>query len=126
MAETHQVATTQSNSVGPRATSSLRFRANCARAASRTLGDLAAGLREATRFYDLRHSYAAMLIDEGAHPRQSWNAPAAAQSKSPSAGIYGHVFPSLEASLIEALDVVYRSATPAQRAVPASSFSEHP
>ena len=68
-----------------------------------------AGLPEATRFHDLRHSFAALLIAEGAHPKaiMEWLGHSSIQV---TLGTYGHLFPNLEASLVDALDEVYRSA----------------
>ncbi len=70
-----------------------------------------AGLPEATRFHDLRHSYTAMLIAEGAHPRAIMER-LGHSTINVTLGTYGHLFPSLEAALTEALDGVYRSAEP--------------
>ena len=72
---------------------------------------LRAGLPETTRFHDLRHSYAAMLIAEGAHPRAIMER-LGHSTIQVTLGTYGHVFPSLEASLTAALDDVYRTAEP--------------
>jgi integrase len=71
-----------------------------------------AGLPEATRFHDLRHSYAAMLIAEGAHPRAIMER-LGHSTIQVTLGTYGHLFPSLEESLTTALDSVYRTAEPA-------------
>ena len=68
-----------------------------------------AGLPEATRFHDLRHSYAAMLIAQGAHPRAIMER-LGHSTINVTLGTYGHLFPSLEASLTEALDAVYQGA----------------
>ena len=72
---------------------------------------LRAGLPEETRFHDLRHSYAALLIAEGAHPRAIMER-LGHSTIQVTLGTYGHVFPSLEASLTAALDDVYRTAEP--------------
>ena len=72
---------------------------------------LRAGLPAETRFHDLRHSYAAMLIAEGAHPRAIMER-LGHSTIQVTLGTYGHVFPSLEASLTAALDDVYRNAEP--------------
>ncbi len=74
-----------------------------------------AGLPEETRFHYLRHSYAAMLIAEGAHPRAIMER-LGHSTIQVTLGTYGHVFPSLEASLTAALDDVYRTAGPAPSA----------
>ncbi len=68
-----------------------------------------AGLPAQTRFHDLRHSYAAMLIAEGAHPRAIMER-LGHSTIQVTLGTYGHVFPSLEESLTAALDNVYRTA----------------
>ena len=73
------------------------------------------GLPEATRFHDLRHSYAAMLIAESAHPRAIMER-LGHSTIQVTLGTYGHLFPSLEESLTAALDDVYRTAEPTQPA----------
>ncbi|MEX2652891.1 MAG: tyrosine-type recombinase/integrase [Acidimicrobiia bacterium] len=73
---------------------------------------LRAGLPEQTRFHDLRHSYAAMLIAEAAHPRAIMERMGHSTIQV-TLGTYGHLFPNLEAALTDALDEVYRSAEPA-------------
>ncbi len=74
---------------------------------------------EATRFHDLRHSCAALLIAEGAHPKaiMDWLGHSSIQV---TLGTYGHLFPNLEASLVDALDEVYRSAQPIEVATVSS------
>jgi len=72
---------------------------------------LRAGLPEETRFHDLRHSYAAMLIAESAHPRAIMER-LGHSTIQVTLGTYGHLFPSLEASLTDALDDVCRKAEP--------------
>lgn len=57
-----------------------------------------AGLPPQTRFHDLRHSYTAMLSAEGAHPRAIMER-LGHSTIQVTLGAYGHVFPSLEASL---------------------------
>ena len=74
-----------------------------------------AGLPEATRFHDLRHSYAAMLIAEGAHPRAIMERMGHSTIQV-TLGTYGHLFPSLEEALTDALDDVYRAAEPTRPA----------
>jgi integrase len=78
-----------------------------------------AGLPEATRFHDLRHSFAALLIAEGAHPKaiMEWLGHSSIQV---TLGTYGHLFRNLEASLVDALDEVYRSAQPIEVATVSS------
>jgi integrase len=68
-------------------------------------------LPQPTRFHDLRHSCAALLIAEGAHPKaiMEWLGHSSIQV---TLGTYGHLFPNLEASLVDALDDVYQGAVP--------------
>jgi integrase len=76
---------------------------------------LRAGLPKQTRFHDLRHSYAAMLIAEGAHPRAIMER-LGHSTIQVTLGTYGHLFPNLEAGLTDALDEVYRAAEPVRPA----------
>lgn len=66
-----------------------------------------AGLPPQTRFHDLRHSYAAMLIAEGAHPRAIMER-MGHSTITVTLDTYGHLFPKIDATLDEALDGVYR------------------
>lgn len=68
---------------------------------------LRAGLDPKVRFHDLRHSYAAMFIAEGAHPRAIMER-LGHSSIQVTLDTYGHLFPELEAYLTERLDSVYR------------------
>lgn len=70
-----------------------------------------AGVRaEAVRTHDLRHTCASLLIQLGAHPK-------AIQERlghsdiSVTLNLYGHLFPSLEEHLTDALDELGRTAT---------------
>ncbi|MCU1450864.1 MAG: xerD [Acidimicrobiales bacterium] len=72
-----------------------------------------AGLDPRTRFHDLRHTAAAMMIAEGAHllvvkERLGHS------SISVTADRYGHLYPSLEAALTVRLDASYRVAQAAR------------
>jgi len=68
-----------------------------------------AGLADGLRFHDLRHTCAALLIAQGAHPK-------AMQERLGHSSItvtldrYGHLFPSLDEALTEGLDGTYRAA----------------
>ncbi len=64
-----------------------------------------------TRFHDLRHSYAAMLIAEGGHPRAIMER-LGHSTITVTLDTYGHLFPSLEQRLDDALDRLYTSAKP--------------
>ena len=66
-----------------------------------------AGLPERTRFHDLRHSYAALLIAERAHPRAIMER-LGHSTITVTLDTYGHLFPSIEASLDDALDLAIR------------------
>lgn len=71
---------------------------------------VAAGLPERLRFHDLRHTHAALLIAQGAHPKQ-------VQERLGHGSIrttfdrYGHLFDGHDAELLDALDGVARSAS---------------
>ncbi len=62
-----------------------------------------AALPAGTRFHDLRHSYAAMLIAEGAHPRAIMER-LGHSTIQVTIGTYGHLFPHLEEALDSALN----------------------
>jgi integrase len=66
------------------------------------------------RFHDLRHTCAALLIAQGAHPKEI-------QERLGHSTIrltfdrYGHLFPGLDERLRDGLDLAYRSAEPTKR-----------
>ena len=64
---------------------------------------LRAGLPRDLRFHDLRHSFAALLIAEGAHPRAIMER-MGHSSITVTLNTYGHLFPALEATLTTNLD----------------------
>jgi site-specific recombinase XerC len=66
-----------------------------------------AGLPAHTRFHDLRHSYAAMLIGQGAHPRAIMER-MGHSTITVTLDTYGHLLPKIDAALDEAIDTVYR------------------
>jgi integrase len=68
-----------------------------------------AGLPDRTRFHDLRHTYTAMLIEQGAHPRAMMER-LGHSTIQVTLGTYGHLFPGLEESLDWALDAVFTTA----------------
>jgi integrase len=70
-----------------------------------------AGLPAATRFHYLRHSYAAMLIAQGAHPRAIMER-MGHSTITVTLDTYGHLLPKLDAALDDAIDAVYRSSRP--------------
>ena len=57
--------------------------------------------------HDLRHSYAALLIAERAHPRAIMER-LGHSTITVTLDTYGHLFPSIEASLDDALDLAIR------------------
>ena len=59
------------------------------------------------RFHDLRHTCAAVLVAEGAHP-QELQAHLGHASITTTLNVYGHLFPNLGERLGERLDAVYR------------------
>ena len=71
------------------------------------------------RFHDLRHTCAALLIAEGAHPK-------AIQQRMGHSSItvtldrYGHLLPSLDDSLSDALDRTWRTAQVSRPSLPES------
>jgi integrase len=70
---------------------------------------LRAGLPDALRFHDLRHTYAAFLIAEGAHPRAMMER-LGHSTINVTLGTYGHLLPNLEERIDDALGERYRSA----------------
>lgn len=74
-----------------------------------------AAVPAATRFHDLRHSYAAMLIAQGAHPRAIMER-MGHSTITVTLDNYGHLFPKLDEALDDALDGMIRGTTPRGRA----------
>jgi integrase len=70
---------------------------------------LRAGLQPSTRFHDLRHTAAALMINEGAH-LLAVKERLGHSTIQVTADRYGHLFPSLEAALTDRLDDAYRAA----------------
>jgi integrase len=75
-----------------------------------------AALPPTTRFHDLRHSYAAMLIGQSAHPRAIMER-MGHSTIAVTLDTYGHLLPKIDAQLDVALDGVYRDAAGQHRAV---------
>jgi integrase len=67
-----------------------------------------AGLRPDLRFHDLRHTCAALLIAQGAHPRAIMER-LGHSTIEVTLDRYGHLFPSLDESLADSLDDTYRA-----------------
>ena len=66
-----------------------------------------AGLPDELRFHDLRHTCAALLIAQGAHPRAIMER-LGHSTITVTLNTYGHLFPSLDAALSDGLDAAYR------------------
>ena len=62
-----------------------------------------AGLPESTRFHDLRHTFAAILIDQGAHPRAMMER-LGHSSINGTLGTYEHLLPGLDEELTRKLN----------------------
>jgi len=67
-----------------------------------------AGLPENVRFHDLRHTYASLLIAQGAHPRAIMER-LGHSSIQVTLGTYGHLFPTLDEALTSRLDEAIQS-----------------
>jgi integrase len=65
------------------------------------------------RFHDLRHTCAALAIERGAHPFHIKTLLGHEDIRT-TLNIYGHLFPSMESALAEAMDTGYRRAIEAQ------------
>ncbi|MCP4306392.1 MAG: site-specific integrase [bacterium] len=70
-----------------------------------------AGLPRNTRFHDLRHTYAAFLIAEGAHPRAIMER-MGHSTINVTLGTYGHLFPAIDEQLDDALAQRFAGAAP--------------
>lgn len=68
-----------------------------------------AALPPSLRFHDLRHTYAALLIAQGAHPRAMMER-LGHSSVTVTINTYGHLMPGLQEQLTDGLDAVYRGA----------------
>lgn len=77
---------------------------------------LRAGLPPQTRFHDLRHTCAALLIAEGAHTL-AVKERLGHSSITVTMDRYGHLFPSLEAAVTDKLDASYRASVDQERPV---------
>jgi integrase len=67
------------------------------------------------RFHDLRHTYGALLIAQGAHPRAIMER-MGHSSITVTLNIYGHLLPKIDEALTQGLDEMYRAARDAPRA----------
>ncbi len=76
------------------------------------------------RFHDLRHTCAAMLIQQRAHPRAIMERLGHSSIKV-TLDTYGHLFPALDEALTESLDEQFQNAI-SNDARPARGLSELP
>ena len=76
------------------------------------------------RFHDLRHTCAAMLIQQGAHPRAIMERLGHSSIKV-TLDTYGHLFPALDEALTEGLEEQFQNAI-SNDARPARGLSELP
>jgi integrase len=67
-----------------------------------------AGLPDGVRYHDLRHTYASLLIAEGARPRAIMER-LGHSSIQVTLGTYGHLFPTLDEALTSRLDKAIQS-----------------
>lgn len=67
-----------------------------------------AGLPEALRFHDLRHTCAALLVAQGAHPKAMMER-LGHSSIEVTLDRYGHLLPSLDAALTDGLEKTYQA-----------------
>lgn len=67
-----------------------------------------AGLPEALRFHDLRHTCAALLIAQGGHPKAIMER-LGHSSIQVTLDRYGHLFPGLDEALTDGLEHTYRA-----------------
>jgi integrase len=69
----------------------------------------ATNLPPGLRLHDLRHSYTALLIELGAHPKAIQER-LGHSSITVTMDVYGHLFPALNEALTDRLDDVFRAA----------------
>ncbi len=71
---------------------------------------LRAGLPQNTRFHDLRHTAAALMIAQNAHPRAIMER-LGHSSVNVTLGTYGHLLPTLDTELVKRLDSAWNEHT---------------
>lgn len=76
-----------------------------------------AGLDGRLRFHDLRHTCAALMIAQGAHPQMIMDR-LGRSSVTVSLDRYGHLLPSPDEALVDGLDQIRGAATASQELVP--------
>jgi integrase len=81
-----------------------------------------AGLPPALRFHDLRHTCAALLIAQGAHPKAIMER-LGHSSIQVTLDRYGHLFPSLDESLTDGLEATYQASLSLRAAEPETSVA---
>lgn len=71
---------------------------------------------ERLRFHDLRHTYASLLVEQGAHPKEMAEL-LGHSSVQITLDRYSHVMPHMAGALAERIDAVYRAAEPPVKSV---------
>ena len=72
------------------------------------------------RFHDLRHTYAALMVAAGAHPKYL-QAQMGHSSIRVTLDLYGHLFPDANRGVLDALDQLTAPSTPHRKIGPAPS-----
>jgi integrase len=75
------------------------------------------------RFHDLRHTYAALMVAAGAHPKYL-QAQMGHSSIRVTLDLYGHLFPDANRGVLDALDALTAPSTPHRRNAPKSTPNE--
>jgi integrase len=75
------------------------------------------------RFHDLRHTYAALMVAAGAHPKYL-QAQMGHSSISVTLDLYGHLFPDANRGVLDALDALTAPSTPHRKTTPKNTPNE--
>jgi integrase len=87
------------------------FKPAVRRLAARSADGPQGAFPEGLRFHDLRHTCAALLIAEGAHPRAIMER-LGHSSITVTLNTYGHLFPAIDEALSDRLDAVFEASRP--------------
>ncbi len=75
------------------------------------------------RFHDLRHTYAALMVAAGAHPKYL-QAQMGHSSIRVTLDLYGHLFPDANRGVLDALDALTAPSTPHRKSATKSTSNE--
>jgi len=75
------------------------------------------------RFHDLRHTYAALMVAAGAHPKYL-QAQMGHSSIRVTLDLYGHLFPDANRGVLDALDALTAPSTPHRKNAPKNTTNE--